>query len=361
MICKVLALAVLIATSLAATSASTPNDSLSDLDAFAEGGVFEDRARSSAVSEKDGCYCEGGCYRETDLLFRNRCCRDICDAMDIKGTSSACKKYCPCYHVEMRLMTVTQQLMTVEQRRPKASEGAVSKGDVCGRKLEQCQQLADNSTLLMEQLKKELESAHADLEVKLWLQIGLLSTYVLSIIGCCCLFKWRTGAACTKSQTRAHATGNNCPTGLATDVITSPEKPKNLLNDSLNNSNVGNSLLENWLHANSSNYQRKSDPNVSVSSHTSSTCMQVPRSKQQGEGCSSPLPILRSPILHCLNVLNAPVNADVHCHISNTRSSHSGDPNQASAVVHDPIPNKGSNYSGDNSIRPPCPASGSSY
>jgi len=254
-------------------------------------------------------------------------------------------------------MTVTQQLMTVEQRRPKASEGAVSKGDVCGRKLEQCQQLADNSTLLMEQLKKELESAHADLEVKLWLQIGLLSTYVLSIIGCCCLFKWRTGAACTKSQTRAHATGNNCPTGLATDVTASPEKPKNLLNDSLNNSN----LVENWLNANSSNYQRKSDPNVSDSPHTSSTHMQVPRSKQQGEGCSSPLPILRSPILHCLNVLNAPVNADVHCHISNTRSSHSGDPNQASAVVHDPIPNKGSNYSGDNSIRPPCPASGSSY
>ena len=85
-----------------------------------------------------------------------------------------------------QLMTVTQQLMTVEQRRPKTSEGAVSEGDVCGRKLEQCQQLADNLTLIVEQLKKELESAHADLEVKVMVlekQVANLNIFCSLCVG----------------------------------------------------------------------------------------------------------------------------------------------------------------------------------
>lgn len=295
MICRVLLLVIKIVITrgpltIRVLASTTPDNLRSGLNVFAEGnggrgrgggGVLVYPAKSSGT---DGCLCEGGCYREKHKPFLSRCCRDICESTELKGTSLKCNRYCPCYHLERSLQA--------DRHRPAVEDEDGKRGN-CGKKLYQCEereQLTSDLKFIVGQLKKELKRTKANLGITTKVLIGLLYIIVLTSIGFCCHQKWSAGAECTecRATARSRTSKNDRATVSATDVITSRKIQTTL-----------STLVE---------------------------MTNEPRSFLQGNSRSLPMTVSRSPSPTRHISRNAPVHASLH------------NPN--------PAPARGSNYGG---------------
>lgn len=239
--------------------------------------------KKKKFGEIEGCFCKGGCYQKEDLSFQTKCCQEICDGMELKGTTHDCAQNCPCYHSTMKY-----------EKQLEVCQGAQEKYEHCTEKIRECSASSNQTAFRIEELTEELKKAKATIDIitKVWVPIGLLGTILITSLGFSCLMKWKMG------KITANAGGDNCSLGASSD-ISSTKFQKNIWNqiNNLGGPNGGNVNIYNQNN-------NSSAPGESVSSGSTLT----PTNSTNSIGHSNSLPTSRSGSCHRGANLNVPIH-----------------------------------------------------
>jgi len=257
------------------------------------------------------CYCQDieGCYRDNDLLIPvAKCCEDICEDMEVLGTTPECNTHCPCYH------------------ETKKYKKELKKRDEFPLKLTECQRNATASNLRLEsrvdQLQKEIKNAKASLYVikNIWFPLGILITVLLTALVVSCLFHLKSGTFLRKVPK------DDCPIGSASDVRI--QLVKNNWDSKLNNLSSVNPAGLQFYNRSANNNNLEDETSLSEMSRSVSSNlimnMAIPNSLIQGS--SSSLPSSRSQSRHCIHMPTngstivpptMPVNTNTHVNTNN--------------------------------------------